>query len=151
MVSRLIFILCLLAASTAQASGPWQTRMSGADGCVLFAEVPEVDDGYSMTPIRLEIIGSRLLVLTESNLDTTLGPLGLSVDGGGFVPGDRVESGTNLVFENQVPELVQEFIRGSTAQLTLRFWPTWPQTGDKQVNVSLKGFTQAYNSLSTCG
>ncbi|MCB1774510.1 MAG: hypothetical protein KDI88_12905 [Gammaproteobacteria bacterium] len=144
-------VLGLLAVTVAQASGPWLTRSAGADGCILFAEVPEVDDGYSLTPVRVEIIGSRLTVLTESNIDTTLGPLGLSVDGGTFMQADRVESGTNLVFEDQVQEMVQAFIRGSNARLTLRFWPTWPQTGDKQVDFSLKGFTQAYNSALTCG
>lgn len=147
-------LLCSTCLATVPADSMWQPpdpAESGSAGCVLHAEVPQVDDGYSETLVRLELGVTAFHVFTDSNLDTTLGPLGLTVDGGDFIAADRVESGTNLVFENALNDIVRKFKRGSVARLILRFWPTWPQTGEKTVEISLKGFTRAYSALSTCG
>lgn len=149
------FFLALLLAwlFTGPASAVWE-RPGGSDPragqCLLLARYPAFDDGYGDTPVRLELSATRLRLVTESNLDTTLGPLGVSVDGGALFVADRLEGTTDLIFEKDVNAIIDAFKRGSTARVILRFWPTWPQTGDKILEVSLKGFTNAFDGLSTC-
>ncbi len=40
-----------------------------------------------------------------------------------------------------------EFKAGLKAQVTLRFWPTWPETGTHSIVVSLLGFTRAWDEM----
>lgn len=141
-------------ATPVQAADAWlgtDAQDGGTHRCVIQSVAQTVDDGYQETPVRLELDRATLRVITESNLDLTLGPLGLVVDDGVFIAADRVEHDTSLVFEKPIDAITRAFVAGSRARLTLRFWPTWPATGDKTVEISLAGFTRALHTLSACG
>jgi hypothetical protein len=43
--------------------------------------------------------------------------------------------------------LIAQFKRGLRADVTMRFWPTWPETGTHSVEVSLIGFTKAWDDM----
>lgn len=111
----------------------------------------QLDDGYQQTPVFLELDGTALRVVTDSNLDTTGSPLGLTVDREPFIAADGVQGRTNLLFEREIESIVSQFIAGNRVRVRLRFWPTWPATGDKFAEFSLIGFTSAHKALAACG
>lgn len=143
--------LCLSGAAV-QADAPnWlrQVRNNAINGdneCVLTSVTQTLFDGYQNTRVHIELNASGLEVISDSNFDIGGEPLGLAVDGGPFVAADGLEGETRLRFNHDVDRLVELFIKGNSAQMRLRFWPTWPATGDKTVNFSLIGFTKAYRS-----
>lgn len=131
----------------------WRGADSQGDGdsrCEIQSEVRRINDGYDETPVRLLLDQRGLLVIANSNFDFNTVPLGLTVDGGKFIVADHIEKDTRLVFEKDIAEISKQFISGNRARLRLRFWPTWPETGDKFVEFSLKGFSRAFARLSLC-
>ena len=118
--------------------------------CYVQSEAQHISDGYDETTVRLVLDQHSLRVIADSNLDFHTVPLGLTVDGGEFILADRMEKNARLVFETKIARITKQFIAGNRARLRLRFWPTWPETGDKFVEFSLKGFTRAFSSLSNC-
>lgn len=148
-------ILCLAGMAAQAGVANWvrqlrtDTQSGGAD-CVLVSATQTVHDGYQDTPVHLELGEEALLVISDSNFDTTNTPLGLSVDAGDFITADELVSETRLAFTGNLDLIVDQFMKGNTAELRLRFWPTWPDTGDKTVSFSLLGFTRAYQSRQPC-
>ena len=143
--------LCL-AGVAARADAPNWTRQLRNDprtnqtACVLVSATQAIYDGYQDTRVHLELGKGGLQVISESNFDTGGSPLGLSVDGEAFIAADKSAAGTRLAFTHDMDRIIERFIQGNIVQLRLRFWPTWPATGDKIVKFSLLGFTRAYRS-----
>jgi hypothetical protein len=151
--SAALLVLGLAGAATRADASNWGRELrydpqSNQSSCVLVSATHRIHDGYQDTPVHLELDEEALRVISDSNFDTTGDPPDLSVDGGAFIPADAVVGATKLAFTRERDTIVEQFINGSTAQLRLRFWPTWPATGDKNVTFSLRGFTRAYRS--TC-
>ena len=149
--SALAMTLCL-AGAVARADVPnWARQLrndpqNNQTACVLVSATQTIYDGYQDTRVHLELGGAALQVISDSNFDTSGAPLGLSVDGGPFIASTASSAETHLLFSRDLDRIVEQFIKGNTAQLRLRFWPTWPATGDKTVKFSLLGFTRAYRS-----
>lgn len=131
----------------------WRGADPQGDGdsrCGVQSEAQRISDGYDETTVRLVLDQGSLLVIADSNFDFHTVPLGLMVDGGEFIAADRMEKNARLVFEKNIAQITKQFIAGNRARLRLRFWPTWPETGDKFAEFSLKGFSRAFSQLSRC-
>jgi len=127
--------------------------VAGSDGkpaCVLVTPEEIIDDGQGDTRVKLFLDQQHLLVRTASNIDKEFGDIGLQVDDHGFIPADRIEHETNVVFDSQIEQITAQFIAGRTVRVQMRFWPTWPTTGVKTAEFSLIGFTRAHRGLAEC-
>ena len=119
--------------------------------CMLESDKKVINDGYQDTQIILRIDDQVLLVATKSNIDASKGDVGLTVDKHEFIKMDRLKLEQTVVFDKQIAEIVEQFKKGLRVTLTLRFWPTYPDTGAKTVTFSLIGFTKAHGELGACG
>jgi hypothetical protein len=135
------------------AIGDWNVigaEGGGPGGCRLQTNQEPIHDGYLDIHAWLEISDRAVIVHTESPLDTSFSDIGLQVDENAFVPMDRLEKDKAARFESLYPTLVEQFKKGRSVRVQLRFWPTWPATGAHSTTFSLKGFTKAYTSFSGC-
>jgi uncharacterized protein (UPF0264 family) len=119
--------------------------------CMLESDKKVINDGYQDTEIVLRVDDQVLLVATKSNIDVSKGDVGLTVDKHEFIKMDRLKLEQTVVFEKQIADIVAQFKKGLRVTLTLRFWPTYPDTGAKTVTFSLIGFTKAHGELPGCG
>jgi hypothetical protein len=151
-----IVCLAVLAGAVSDAAGApaaWSglgPKATGNTRCRVQSVVERISDGYGQTPVQLVLDRHRLRVVTESNLDTGMEPLGLAVDDRAFVPADRVEHDKILVFDTAIDRIIAQFKAGNRVRLRLRFWPTWPDTGEKTPEFSLLGFSHAFDALAPC-
>lgn len=122
----------------------------GTTGCTLDTEAITLFDGYQDTRLRLSVADGGLRVKTESNIDFSFDDVGLAVDGKDFVPADTVVDETDVFFSSDIEALLEQFIRGHSVTLFLRFWPSYPATQRYEARFSLMGFTRAYNNYKEC-
>ena len=117
--------------------------------CLLSSDPQMSSDGYDSTPVTLVFNGSSLLVVTESELDTSFADLQLTVDKEPPLHSDQLaRKKMSLVFDQDIPGLIQKLRAGRQATVYLRFWPTWPVTQSFPVTFSLAGFSKAHDSLT---
>lgn len=117
--------------------------------CLLISETQVTSDGYDSTPVSLVFNGTSLLAVTESELDTSFNDLQLVVDTDPPARGDKLNPKKMiLIFDQDVPNLIQRFRAGRQATVYLRFWPTWPVTQAFPVHFNLVGFSKAHDSLN---
>ena len=142
----------LAAASTGLAA--WQpvvqpdplTRQSR---CLLISEPTITPDGYDSTSVQLVFNGDRLLVVTDSEIDASFADLQLVVDDKPPIRGDQLaRKKMILVFDQNIPDLVQQLRAGRQVTVHLRFWPTWPATERFAVPFSLIGFSRAHDGFN---
>jgi len=127
----------------------WTVRT--LDGtCALESVAQPVNDGYLDITVQLRFSRSGLRALTPSTIDVEGGHLGLLVDAEPLPLKATVDDETDVVFDGDMAMIGEHFVRGGTAQLRLRFWPTWPVTGTKPIDYSLKGFTLAWKQYQQC-
>ena len=122
----------------------------GITGCILETEDISLFDGYQETRLRLSVADGKLLVKTESNIDLSFSDVGLAVDGKNFIPADGVTDEKHVLFVSDTDAMFEQFIRGRTVTVHLRFWPTYPATQSYKARFSLMGFTRAYNNYKEC-
>jgi hypothetical protein len=139
----------LLGAAPATLVAEWAVK-PGAAGCVVESTAESLSDGYQMTTARIRVDGKMVSVVSPSVLDPGLNDIAIFVDQQGMVALDRLADPRTAVFESRYPGLVDQFKRGLSARVQLRFWPTWPVTGPHSVSFSLLGFTRAYGRLDEC-
>ena len=142
-----LFAMLLLAqANVAQAN--WKIDSTGLSGqCALVSPVLTIDDGNGETKVQLKLNKKQLLVTTDSNIDNTMKDIGLQVDNKVFMYITDVIDTTHVTFgEDRIDAIIGQFIPGRRVLIHLRFWPTWPTTGIKTAEFSLKGFTKALKS-----
>ena len=149
--SRLILSLWLMCTVAQADTANWSRELrtdpgSGASHCLLVSAPQTLHDGYQTAQVQLEFDNNALIVVSDANFDTTGVALGLAVDGGAFIAADSLQDKGRLAFTQTIATLTEHFIKGDKVRLQLRFWPTWPETGDKFVSFSLLGFTRAYQS-----
>jgi hypothetical protein len=117
--------------------------------CLLVSESAMTSDGYDSTPVRLMFDGDRLLVVTESEIDTSFADLQLVVNDQPPIRGDQLaRKKMILIFDRNIPELIQQFRAGREATVHLRFWPTWPATERFAIPFSLIGFSRAHDGFN---
>lgn len=148
-----LILFCTPAAAAAVKN--WSVRI-GTDGnhqratCLLESMTRRVHDGQTTTPVRLVYSGEAIMGMTRSNIDLSYAGVGLQVDDRAVHGIDAVQKKTNVVFNKATAKLLQEFIKGRQASLTLGFWPTWPKTGTVTSRFSLHGFHAAYRDFQYC-
>jgi hypothetical protein len=148
---RVLVVATLQAMSLAVHAGWYVTDAGpGKAGCLLETEKVSLFDGYADTRLRLSVADGAVRVKTESNIDSSFDDLGLMVDGKDFVPADAVVDEKDVLFNTATGSLIEQFIRGRTVTLYLRFWPTYPATQRYESRISLAGFTRAYNDYEAC-
>lgn len=116
--------------------------------CLISGEPQSTSDGYDTTPVSLIFNGASLLVVTESELDSSFADLQLVVDKNPPIRADRIARNMILVFDQNLPELVHQLRTGRQAVVYLRFWPTWPATESFAIPFSLLGFSKAHDALN---
>ncbi len=117
--------------------------------CLLISEPTITPDGYDSTSVQLVFNGDRLLVVTDSEIDTSFGDLQLVVDDKPPLRGDQLaRKKMILVFDQNIPDLVQQLRAGRQVTVHLRFWPTWPATERFAVPFSLIGFSRAHDGFN---
>jgi hypothetical protein len=140
----------MAAASPARADWSIQPESAGSPGCTLESASITMHDGYQDTRVRLNIDEQRLLVITESNIDSGFGDLDLQVDGRASIPADTVADEQSVLFTTNIATIVEQFRKGNSARINLRFWPTYPATQRYSAKFSLNGFTRAWNEYLEC-
>jgi hypothetical protein len=117
--------------------------------CLLVSETVTTADGYDATPVFLALDGVSLRVVVESELDDSFADLQLEVDTESPIHGSQIiHKKMILVFDRDLPRLIEQFRAGKQATVHLRFWPTWPATQSFPVRFSLVGFSRAYDRFT---
>ncbi|HHT01025.1 MAG TPA: hypothetical protein ENK73_09260 [Thiomicrospira sp.] len=147
---KLYLLFSLMALSLIQTTFAEETHwlIDEKDNCKLITPKKVMNDGQGETKVWLEIKKDSLLIKTKSDIDAEYKDIGIKVDEENVIPFDSVENTTNALFTQSLSRVIEQFIAGQTANVHLRFWPTWPTTGIKSQSFSLIGFTRAYNSLA---
>ncbi|HSP18952.1 MAG TPA: hypothetical protein VLQ79_05535 [Myxococcaceae bacterium] len=123
------------------------TKVEGA-GCRLSSDKTSLSDGYQTTGVQVRVTASEVRVVSESTFDGSKGDLSIQVDKNEAVKADGLEGEKVVVFKGPAAaSLVAQFKAGLKAQVQLRFWPTWPETGTHSVVLSLIGFTRAWDEM----
>jgi hypothetical protein len=125
-------------------------RLTGRDRCLLASKAETINDGHDDISISLVLTADALLVVTASNIDLTYPGIGLQVDQLAPIQIDRLFKDTMPVFDREIETILEEFIKGYRAKVSLGFWPTWPKTETQSATFSLLGFTKAYQAFRTC-
>lgn len=139
----------------AAAKPAWKTivafdPLQDKTACLMVSAQVTVNDGQTMTPVRFTYNGEAFLVTTESNIDVSYPDIGLQVDTQVPIPIEQVHNDTDVIFASDAAKLQAQFIRGSNAQLSLGFWPTWPKGDTVVIKFSLAGFTRAHEDFTQC-
>jgi hypothetical protein len=145
----------VLTAGPASAAGAWSVKTvakvdAAGARCVLQSARESLSDGYQTTWAQVTVDASAVRVTSASDLDPGSGDIGMGVDDGAVVPMDRLEGPKTAVFESRHAALIEQFRRGLSLRVRLRFWPTWPTTGVHSVTFSLIGFTRAHAQATEC-
>ena len=123
------------------------TKVQGG-GCRLEADKGSLSDGYQKTGAQIRVTATEVRVVSESTFDDTKGDLQIQVDKNEPVKFDGLDGPKAVIFKGPAAaSLVTQFKAGLKANVTLRFWPTWPETGTHSVVVSLIGFTRAWDEM----
>ena len=123
------------------------TKVQGG-GCRLEADKGSLSDGYQTTSVLVRVTATEVRVVSESTFDDTKGGLQIQVDKNEPVKFDGLDGPKAVIFKGPAAaSLVTQFKAGLKANVTLRFWPTWPETGTHSMVVSLIGFTRAWDEM----
>ncbi len=155
MKAKLILVAVAVLASHV-ASANWTAKVDydpvkDESHCVVESPVQTIDDGYQDTEVFLRLDSTTLMVMTRSNVDADNPDAGVRVDKHELIKPDSVYLEQNVVFEKDISNIIEQFKEGRRATFTLKFWPTYPDTGAKTATFSLIGFTKAYAKLPDCG
>ena len=139
--------LGLLGAAPPPEKDAWTlTKAPGA--CRLDADKGALSDGYQNTSVQIRVTATEVRVVSESTFDDSKGDLNVQVDKQDAVKADGLDGAKTVVFKGAAAStLIAQFKAGLKANVTLRFWPTWPETGTHSVVVSLIGFTRAWDEM----
>lgn len=123
------------------------TKVQGG-GCRLDSDKGTLSDGYQKASLQLRVTSTEVRVVSESTFDDSKGDLRIQVDKQDAIKADGLDGAKAVVFKGgSAATLIAQFKRGLKADVTMRFWPTWPETGTHSVEVSLIGFTRAWDDM----
>lgn len=141
----------LLVAGLAQAAWTAASRpdpLTRQPSCLVGSDPQSTPDGYGTTPVSLVFDGAKLLVVTESELDTSFADLQLVVDRNPPIRSVQLARDKMvLVFDRDLPDLIRLLRTGRQVVVYLRFWPTWPETESFAIPFSLVGFSKAQDAM----
>jgi hypothetical protein len=140
----------LLTVGPVAATAEWTVKPEPGKGCILESSPASLPDGCQTTTARIRVDGKAVSVSSPSAFDGGFNDIGIAVDQDPMIAMDKLADPRTAVFESRYAALVDQFKRGLTARVQLRFWPTWPATGIHSANVSLLGFTRAHARLEEC-
>lgn len=124
--------------------------VSGRERCFLRSGTLRIDDGQGGSDISLVFTQDTLRVHTRSNVDLGYEGTGLQVDAETPFPLQRLFRETDVVFSERINDLKRQFGSGSSATVTLGFWPTWPVTQAYSARFAIGGYAAASAALQTC-
>jgi hypothetical protein len=145
-----VLVSGMVAATPAGVAGEWAVKPGAGSACVLESSAESLSDGYQTIQARIQVDGKTVSVTSPSVLDPGFNDIGVFVDQQEMIPADRLAGPRTALFESRYGTLVDQFKRGLSARIQLRFWPTWPATGPHSATFSLIGFTRAYARLDEC-
>jgi hypothetical protein len=145
----LLLSLAVASAGALATTQNWSVR-SVNGSCELESAAVPINDGYLDISVTLQFSGEGLRGVTPSNIDMGVGEPRLLVDGKALDTRISVNKQTDVLIDGDMTMLGEHFMRGGEAQLLLSFWPSWPVTGVKEINYSLKGFTAAWKQYQQC-
>ena len=148
--SVLLSAVCAAGTSHAWTAEPAKDPLTSQERCLLRSETQKIQDGYGETPVTLVFNGEVLSVVTASEIDPNFSDLELVIDNNMPAKTSRVARKKIVVFDNEIPALIEQFKAGYWATVYLRFWPTWPATQLIPVKFDLRGFTKAYSDFERC-
>jgi hypothetical protein len=129
-------------------------RISNATGsemhCHLQSDIRSVSDGYQETHVSILVQADAVLVKTAATLDASFSDIGMQIDKHAFLPMDDVYLNKIARFASHYDAIINQFRKGYTVSVQLRFWPTWPAMGSHSVSFNLIGFSKAYAEMLTC-
>lgn len=144
-------LLLLVGAAPPEPVSTWhvqRTTEGSTVKCRIESDKAPVNDGYQNVTVQLIVTANNLVqILSDSVYDGGSGDIGIQVDKNAFVKFDKLAGDKTAVFEASATTLIPQFRAGLRARLQLRFWPTWPVTGTHDADVSLIGFTKAYEEM----
>jgi hypothetical protein len=126
----------------------WTLAKVQGGGCRLDADKATLSDGYQTAGAQIRVTPTEVRVVSESTFDDSKGDLRIQVDKNEAVKADGLDGAKAVVFKGAAAaSLIVQFKAGLKANVTLRFWPTWPETGTHAAVVSLIGFTRAWDEM----
>lgn len=129
-------------------------RTSNATGvqahCHLQSATKAVSDGYQETSASILVQDETVLVKTAAPLDSGFSDIGMQIDKHAFIPMDDMHLDKVASFALHYDAIINQFRKGYTVRVQLRFWPTWPATETHSVSFSLIGFSKAYAEMQIC-
>jgi hypothetical protein len=151
---RTLFLVPLLVGFTPpEAPSAWRVGRvteGGVEKCRIESDKVPVNDGYQNVTVQMFVTsGNVVQIVSQSPFDAGSGDIGVEVDKNAFVKMDKLQGEKMVVFEGAAAAtLVPQFKAGLRGRAELRFWPTWPATGRHAAEVSLIGFTKAYEEMT---
>lgn len=123
------------------------TKVQGG-GCRLDSDKASLSDGYQTTSAQVRVTPTEVRVVSESTFDESKKDLQIQVDKNEPIKADGLDGAKAVVFKGPAAaSLIIQFKAGLKAQVQLRFWPTWPETGTHSIVVSLIGFTKTWDEM----
>jgi hypothetical protein len=152
MHSTLVWWIAALSVGLSGAAPPekdaWTLTKVQGGGCRLDSDKGTLTDGYQKTNAQIRVTPTEVRVVSESTFDDSKGDLSIQVDRQEAVKADALDGAKVVVFKGPAAStLIAQFKAGLKANVTLRFWPTWPETGTHSVVMSLIGFTRAWEEM----
>jgi hypothetical protein len=126
----------------------WTLTKGQGGGCHLDSEKGTLSDGYQKTSLQIRVTATEVRVVSESTFDDSKGDLRIQVDNKDAIKADGLDGPKAVVFKGaSAGTLIAQFKAGLKADVAMRFWPTWPETGTHSLVVSLLGFTRAWDEM----
>ena len=118
--------------------------------CSLQTQTQSLDDGAGLTPITLILSKSSWLLKTKSDIDLSYSNTGIKLDNGAHFDLEKLTKETNIEFTSQRQAMVDALGQANIATLSVGFWPTWPVTAPKTLDIPVAQFNQAYQAWQNC-
>jgi hypothetical protein len=149
---KLAPLLLLGAAPPPEPVSTWHVQRVSEGGtvkCRIESDKAPVNDGYQKVTAQLIVTADNAVqIVSLSTFDGGSGDIGIQVDKNAFVKFDKLLGDKTVGFDAAAAAaLIPQFKAGLRARAQLRFWPTWPVTGTHDADISLIGFTKAYEEM----
>ena len=118
--------------------------------CSLQTQTQSLDDGAGLTPVTLILSKSSWLLKTKSDIDLSYSNTGIKLDNGAHFDLEKLTKETNIEFTRQRQAMVDALGQANIATLSVGFWPTWPVTAPKTLDIPVAQFNQAYQAWQNC-
>lgn len=119
-------------------------------GCTLQSVPVIMQDGQGETPVSVHVSKQAVDVVTKSNIDLSYTDTGIRIDNGKPFALETLRGKTNVRLVRQKESLVENMKSGKVMSLAIGFWPTWPVTHARKINVPLEHFGMAFEAWKRC-